>query len=76
MPAPVARWATSSSDWRALASSSSMCWAFSCTSSTTKVRLGVCRIPVWRPTSLRITPLALSRAAEVPAFSSGVPNTV
>ena len=57
-------------------SSFSMCWTFSCTSSMTKTRLGVWRMPVWRPTSLRITPLALSRAAALAVFSSGVPNTV
>ena len=34
---------------------------------------GVCRSPVWRPTSDRITPTALARAAAVPARSSAEP---
>src|SRR5699024_537133 len=74
--APAARSAFSSSSCRAWASNCSMCCAFSCTSSSTKVRVGVWRTPVCRPTSLRITPLALSSAAAVDAFSSGSPNTV
>jgi hypothetical protein len=34
---------------------------------------GVCRSPVWRPTSDLITPTALASAAAVPACSSAEP---
>jgi len=37
---------------------------------------GVCRIPIWRPTSDRISPVALLRAAAVAASSSSDPYTV
>ena len=50
-----------------------MAAAFSGTASATKASVGVKRTPVCRPTSLRSTPLALSSAAAVAAFSSSVP---
>ena len=50
-----------------------MCWAPSGRVSRTKVSEGVCRSPVWRPTSVRISPVALASAAAVSACSSAVP---
>ena len=44
--------------------------------SGTNVRDGVCRSPVCRPTSDRITPVALASAAAVAARSSSEPYTV
>src|SRR5690606_9628002 len=78
-PAGDAFWAalaTSASRARALASRSSMWAAFSIRESMTKVMLGVCRTPVFLPTSDLMTPLALSSAAAVSARSPSDPYTV
>ena len=63
--------ATSASDSRVRASSSSMWRAASGTWSGTNTSDGVCRIPVPAPTSVRSTPVALANAAAAPAESGG-----
>ncbi|OLB64352.1 MAG: hypothetical protein AUI10_11465 [Actinobacteria bacterium 13_2_20CM_2_72_6] len=59
-----------------MASSSSMCLAWSCTSSSTNVSVGECRSASALPTMLRSSPLALSRAAAVPVLAAVSPSTV
>src|ERR1700733_4201460 len=74
--APSRLRASSASALRAWATSSSIRCALSGRASATKASDGVCRRPSCRPTSDRMTPVALARAMAVSVRSASVPSTV